>query len=149
MYLDHVADNMLKGVGEQVYSMWVNILDSFLSVSLVFVLLPWLGIEGYAIVIIAMEAFNFTLSILRLKKCVGFHISLLADGLAPLICAVISAILTREAFSVSGRAVSIGILISEAVFCLSLFVATMILVSYARHLLKKRVKNHHERKSRE
>ena len=38
MYLDHVADNMLKGIGEQMYSMWVNIVDSLLSVFLVFVL---------------------------------------------------------------------------------------------------------------
>ena len=40
MYLDHVTDGILKGIGEQVYSMWVNISDSLLSVMLVWVLIP-------------------------------------------------------------------------------------------------------------
>ena len=43
MYLDHVTDSILKGIGEQVYSMWVNITDSILSVVLV-----WLP-EGFEI----------------------------------------------------------------------------------------------------
>ena len=74
MYLDHVADSMLKGIGEQVFSMWVNITDSLLSVILVWVLIPRLGIIGYAFVIVIMEGYNFALSIWRLKKKVDFHI---------------------------------------------------------------------------
>ena len=35
MYLDGSVDSMLKGLGQQVYSMRVNILDSLLSVVLI------------------------------------------------------------------------------------------------------------------
>ena len=66
MYLDHVTDSMLKGIGEQVFSMWVNITDSALSVALVWFLIPKMGILGYALVIIIMEAYNFILSYFRL-----------------------------------------------------------------------------------
>ena len=146
MFLDHVADNMLKGIGEQVYSMWVNILDSALSVFLVFVLLPVMGIEGYALVIIAMEGFNFTLSIIRLKKKVGFKLNLLFDGAVPLLLAVLSSKITRRVFSPSGREVTFGILISELVFTLSLYIA----FSKLRELLslsKQRVEYDHSSKS--
>ena len=36
-----ITDAILKGVGEQVFSMWVNITDSLLSVALVWILIPW------------------------------------------------------------------------------------------------------------
>ncbi len=66
MYLDTAVDSMLKGLGEQLYTMRVNIADSFLSVLLVVTLLPCMGIKGYVIVIFAMELFNTSLSIVKL-----------------------------------------------------------------------------------
>ena len=49
MYIDTSVDAILKGLGEQVYSMGVNIVDSLLSVILVIILLPRYGIMGYII----------------------------------------------------------------------------------------------------
>ena len=72
MYLDHVADSVLKGIGEQVYSMWINITDAMLSIALVWLLLPKLGIMGYAVCIIVMEAYNFALSSARLLSKIRF-----------------------------------------------------------------------------
>ena len=46
MYLDHVTDVMLKGLGKQVYAMGVNILDSIGSSLLVLILLPRYGAAG-------------------------------------------------------------------------------------------------------
>ena len=66
MYLDHVVDGMLKGLGEQLYSMRVNIADSILSVLLVILLLPRFGVEGYIAVVFICEIFNAALSIGRL-----------------------------------------------------------------------------------
>jgi stage V sporulation protein B len=51
MYLDGVTDAMLKGLGEQVYSMNVNIIDALISVFLVMILLPKYGMSGYIITI--------------------------------------------------------------------------------------------------
>ena len=40
MYLDTVTDGMLRGLGEHVYSMRVNIIDSIISLILVYFLIP-------------------------------------------------------------------------------------------------------------
>jgi O-antigen/teichoic acid export membrane protein len=65
MYLDTVIDCILKGLGEQVYSMKVNILDSAVSALLVWLLVPGFGIAGYAATIYIAELLNFALSIAR------------------------------------------------------------------------------------
>ncbi len=66
MYLDTAVDSMLKGMGEQVYTMWVNIADALISVILVAVLLPKMGINGYIVTVYFTEILNATLSITRL-----------------------------------------------------------------------------------
>ena len=128
MYLDHVADNMLKGIGEQVYSMWVNIIDSFLSVCLVFVLIPIFGISGYAFVIVGMEAFNFLLSAVRLKKRVSFKIDFIRAVIMPLLSMGISSFLVKSLFRVRGAEVDLRLLIFEGVFTLSSYFALMLIL---------------------
>ena len=120
MYLDHVADSILKGIGEQVFSMWVNISDSLLSVILVWFLIPRLGIIGYAIVIVVMEAYNFTLSILRLKKHISFSISVLSSIAMPLCVSLFVALITRMIFSFGGSGVSGIWLFLKMIFAASL-----------------------------
>ncbi len=88
MYLDSVTDAILKGLGFQVYSMWVNIADAVLSILLVLLLLPRFGAVGYVLVIALAELFNFTLSILRLLRAVPFRISLFRFLLLPLVSAI-------------------------------------------------------------
>ena len=66
MYMDSATDAMLKGLGQQVYSMNVNIVDASLSVLLVWLLLPSLGIWGYVVTIYFTELLNAALSIARL-----------------------------------------------------------------------------------
>lgn len=71
MYLDGVTDAMLKGLGEQVYSMNVNIIDALMSILFVVLLLPGCGINGYVITIYITELVNASLSIARLLKVTG------------------------------------------------------------------------------
>ncbi|MBQ8850365.1 MAG: polysaccharide biosynthesis protein [Clostridia bacterium] len=66
MYLDTSVDGILKGLGEQVYCMVVNIVDALLSVILVWILLPNMGITGYILTVYFTETVNATLSIARL-----------------------------------------------------------------------------------
>ena len=76
MYLDHVTDAMLKGIGMQVYSMVVNIADAVLSIVLVLLFLPKMGAVGYVFVILIAEVFNFTLSYIGLYRRLGTGICL-------------------------------------------------------------------------
>ncbi len=122
MYLDHVCDQILKGVGEQVYSMWVNIADSALSLVLVFFLLPPMGVPGYALVIVLMEAFNFVMSARRLGKRISIREVLSCELLLPLPTAVLAAYFTTLIFASESTASSPIPLICKITVAICLFV---------------------------
>lgn len=84
MYLDTATDAVLKGMGQQVYSMNVNILDALVSVISVAVFVPRLGINGYLLTIYITEILNAVLSVSRLLKVTGFRPSLLSLVIRPL-----------------------------------------------------------------
>ena len=88
MYLDTAVDSMLKGLGEQVYSMWVNIADAFISVILVAVLLPVMGIYGYIVTVYFTEILNATLSITRLIVKSKVRPKILSWVGRPLLCVI-------------------------------------------------------------
>lgn len=75
MYLDMLADGCLKGLGEMMFCMYVNIADAGLSALLVWLLLPRWGLPAYIFVICFTETFNFLFSLWRLRKKVGIFIS--------------------------------------------------------------------------
>ena len=66
MYMDMSVDGCLKGLGQQVWSMGINVLDSLCGLVLVWLLLPRWGLHGYLFVIVATETLNFLLSAGRL-----------------------------------------------------------------------------------
>ena len=140
MYLDHVTDSVLKGIGEHVYSMWVNITDSLLSVALVWLLIPKMGIMGYAVCIIAMEGYNFILSALRLFKRIKFRISLMDAMLLPIISAFASGILVKKLFISAGMQTSPLWLTLEIVFSVCAFLGVYQIALIARTILDKRLK---------
>ncbi len=88
MYMDTATDAMLKGLGEQVYSMRVNILDALVSVICVALLVPRLGINGYIVTIYITELLNAALSIARLLHVSGYrpHVGRLVA--APVLCVI-------------------------------------------------------------
>ncbi len=129
MYLDHVTDSMLKGIGEQVFSMWVNISDSLLSVILVWLLIPRMGIMGYAVVIVIMESYNFLLSFMRLKKRISFDISPVRCIILPLLSAILAAYLSRLIFNFGGSTVGPLWLIIKMLFALCVTVFPLALVN--------------------
>lgn len=124
MYLDHVTDSVLKGIGEQVYSMWVNITDSILSIFLVWLLIPRMGIGGYAVCIIVMEAYNFVLSFVRLRGKIPFRISFVKTVIAPLAAALLSAYVSQRVFINAGAQTSPLWLALEIVFAVCIFFAS-------------------------
>ncbi len=68
MYLDTTVDNMLKGLGEHIYTMAINITDTLCSLVMVWILIPKMGIYGYITLIIVSEIFNSSASIYKLIK---------------------------------------------------------------------------------
>ncbi len=97
MYLDNISDAMLKGLGEQIFTMKVNVLDAASCVISVFFLVPKMGIMGYVFVILTSELINFTFSFFRLKKVAGINPKLLKRLPALMGCALFSMLASRAA----------------------------------------------------
>ena len=120
MYLDTAVDSLLKGLGEQVYCMWVNIADAFISVVLVAILLPKMGITGYIITVYFTEILNSALSITRLlvKSKIKTH-AILWIG-RPLFCIICSTKATHFLLNVKliGTNIWVHIFISALLYLL-------------------------------
>ena len=86
MYVDSSVDAFLKGMGEQVYSMNVNIIDAATSVLMVWLLLPSMGLWGYVLAIYVTETLNTTLSLVRMLKISRMQVSPLKQVFGPLLC---------------------------------------------------------------
>ena len=95
MYLDTSVDALLKGMGEQFYCMIVNIVDALLSVILVWILLPRMGIVGYIITVYFTETVNATLSITRLLQVSKVNTHVLRWVAQPLLCIVMATTAVR------------------------------------------------------
>jgi len=105
MYLDAITDGMLRGLGQQIYSMKVNIADSLLSVLLVYFLLPRYAVMGYLFMIAFTELFNFSLSIYRLSRITQISLcaaSILKAALCSVGAVIVSVFLLRTVGVASG-----------------------------------------------
>ena len=90
MYLDTATDAMMKGLGEQMHSMKINVADAALSVILVLVLIPKFGILGYVITIYASELFNTVCSITHLLMVSRTPVRVCKWVYKPLFCIVLA-----------------------------------------------------------
>lgn len=99
MYVDTATDAMMKGLGEQVFSMNINIADAFISVVLVWLLVPRLGIDGYIVTIYFSEFFNTVMSIAHLLSISKTPVRLIKWVYKPLASIVAATALTRLLFS--------------------------------------------------
>ena len=91
MFLDTVTDSILKGLGKQFYTMCVNIADAAISVLLVWLLVPRMGVYGYIVVIYVSECVNTVFSIWKLQDMIELKPSLCKILLSPLASAIGSA----------------------------------------------------------
>ena len=95
MYLDGAVDAMLKGLGEQVYTMRVNIVDSLISVLLIVILLPTFGISGYIGVIFITELINTSFSILKLLNVTEIKASITKWIFKPIVSVILATVISR------------------------------------------------------
>lgn len=122
MYLDTVIDSMLKGLGYQVYTMTVNIIDAAISVAGVIILIPRLGILGYVILITVSEIINASASFYKLSEVVLLDLSFLKTIIYPTICSIFSCYLVRVLYS------KIIYVSSEDVFGLVIHILSVVLI---------------------
>ena len=128
MYLDTSVDGVLKGLGEQVYCMGVNIVDALLSVILVWILLPQMGITGYILTVYFTEIVNAALSIARLFTVTKIKPRIFQWVIKPLIaivltCSAVKILATRITGEISGAFELTGyITLASCIYLLVVFI---------------------------
>ena len=66
MYLDSVVSGMLKGLNQQVHSLWFAVADSAVRIGLIYLLLPRFGLTGFLYVMLVSNLLTASLSTSRL-----------------------------------------------------------------------------------
>lgn len=95
MYLDTAVDSILKGIGQQFYCMAVNLVDASLSVLLVWLLLPSMGIKGYLVTVYFTEILNGALSLARLLTVCPVKAKIFHRILRPVVCIALATASSR------------------------------------------------------
>ncbi len=130
MYLDSMTDVMLKGMGQQLYSMIVNIVDASLSTLLVWLLLPRYGIYSYIVIIYVCELLNTALSVGRLLYISRLRLNLVGWIVKPLAAVVGSISIVRLAFMLIGSYTTPATL-AWAIICCALIYLMLLRGLYA------------------
>ncbi len=94
LYTDSIVDATLNGLDEQVHSMKINLIDSMISICLVWFLLPKMGTYGYILMMYICKLINAALSFIRLIKVTKLKIQLKKWIIKPAVCISVSVLLT-------------------------------------------------------
>ncbi|MBQ6614122.1 MAG: polysaccharide biosynthesis protein [Clostridia bacterium] len=133
MFLDTVTDSILKGLGKQFYTMCVNIADAAISVILVWILVPEMGVYGYIAVLYISECVNTVFSIGKLLTLVEFRTSLKKMLFIPLLSAIGSANILFLVFGMLKLSVSpLSLIIKCTLYILLYFVLSYLLGSLSK-----------------
>ncbi len=130
MYVDSSVDAFLKGMGEQVYSMNVNIIDALCSVILVWLLLPRMGLWGYIVAIYVTETLNTTLSLCRMLRMSRMPVAVGRQVFLPLLAVVGATSVCQLAGRACGVSItSTPILVAVLAVCAALYAGLWLLLT--------------------
>lgn len=96
MYLDSVADGILKGLDQQSFCFRTGITDSILRIALVFSILPHTGMTGFLGIMYFSNFLTCFLNIRRLLKISKIKIDITATILLPLTSALVITLLLKN-----------------------------------------------------
>lgn len=93
IYLDKIIDAMLRGLDKQVGVMFCNIFDLFLTIILIYSLVPIYGIYGYLAIIAISEILNFAISLIQLYKVTKFKFDYFSFVVVPFLLVIATKLL--------------------------------------------------------
>lgn len=95
MYIETITDGLLKGIGEQFFTLKVSIYNSILRLLVIFFLLPQNGAVGYLWLLVGSNTFSFLLCIYRIKKVTDFYFNFTKNALFPFFFCILGGITGR------------------------------------------------------
>ena len=102
MYVETVADGLLKAIGEQVQTLKFSVYNSILRLALILLFVSKTGENGYLWLLVISNTFTYALCRRRLYKCTGVKIRVLTDVILPLAAVIPSGLGARWALSAFG-----------------------------------------------
>ncbi len=88
MYLESIVDGMLKGLNQQMSSLWYNILDSAARILLIVALVPRKGMEGFLFIMVLSNLLTSSLNLQRLLKVTDIRMQWGSWVLKPILAVV-------------------------------------------------------------
>ena len=95
MYLDSVADGILKGLDKQTSYLIFNFIDSVVRVVLTYLFVPIYGMIGVVGVIIISELLNTTMSVWKLISVTKIKMNILQSMIIPCVCILTPCLICR------------------------------------------------------
>ncbi len=126
MYLDSIADGMLKGLGEYNRVLAYSSVDTVVSIAMIYFIVPKTGLYGYIAVVYISTMLNAFLSIRRLLVVSKNRINIFGDVVLPFVFAFVSANASKllgNLFLIGIDALSVGILL-----CISILILAFLIV---------------------
>ena len=127
IYLDFVVDSMMNGLGQQMRTLKINILDYVIRIGLVVLLIPRFGLMAYLLILYFSAMLNATLSIRRLLIVSHASIHVVEWIIKPLISATAAGLLVVLVFRLLPQTqpdawvLTAKILLLTAVYVMQLF----------------------------
>lgn len=94
MYIDLIADGILKGLDEQTFLFKINVVDSFVRIILVLFLVPRFGMLGFLGVMVFSNLFTSVLALLKILKTTRISFNYKKYFFLPLLAACSSAMIS-------------------------------------------------------
>lgn len=95
MYLESVVDGILKGLGQQNHSLGYNVVDSLVRITLITVIVPRFGMDGFLAVMVVSNLLTPLLCLYRLLKVSEVRLAVSDWLIRPTVCVALSALLAQ------------------------------------------------------
>ncbi|MEG1743790.1 MAG: polysaccharide biosynthesis C-terminal domain-containing protein, partial [Clostridia bacterium] len=96
MYIETISDGILKGIGEEKFTMRVSIYNSVSRILIILFLLPRYGANGYLWLLVVSNTFSFFMCYFRLKIKSSFTLGFVSHFMMPCIITVVTGIFIRK-----------------------------------------------------
>lgn len=121
MYLDSVADGVLKSINEQVASMKYNTAEGISRIILLYTLIPLYGINGFIIVVFVSNLLSSALGFIRIIKVLKLKLDAVKCVILPCIFGIAAAFFARTAANVLFSGQMLRCIVGIAILILSFF----------------------------
>jgi len=102
MYVETIMDGLLKGIGEQAFTMRATLYNCALRIISVLVFLPSTGAYGYLWILIVSNTFSFAIYLWRILKVSGVRIGFTKHVFSPVLCVIAAGFGTRRFLGFAG-----------------------------------------------